>query len=361
MTKPLNPQLYRRLQHLFGRVKRPFPHAGEAFIGKAGVGVDDEPLLHVEHWGETYPVCCPFCNDTRYRLYVCHMYGKRDLHGRRMNFLVICFNEGCLAKYENRQELFERLQEADDFLEEAQVAHGIVVPEEAREVEWPGPCQRLDTLRPTHPARNYLCARGFDPDLLGRKYTVSYCHESHFFLAKNRIIIPIFDGAKLKGWQARYIGELPWKDPDKKRDLPPKYFSCPGAQFRSRCIYNWDRVKQWETGIIVEGPMDVWRFGAMAGGIFGNTMTTVQRRRFAAAFRYRSGVLLLDPEEYDSAPTRKLLEYMQTKLQGRFCAVKLPVGTDPGSLGRDFLREFVREQATEQGVTVTYRKVRATA
>lgn len=41
-----------------------------------------------------------------------------------------------------------------------------------------------------------------------------------------------------------------------------------------------------------------------------------------------------------------------------FCAIKLPEHTDPGSLDRKVLKEYIREHALEQGVKVIYKKVK---
>ena len=353
MEDVLNPTLYRRLNRLFGHVK--VSAKRESMIARA---VSDllpgEKRLIISHAGEYYQVCCPYCNDTRSRLYVNHMFGKTDDCGRRMLFLAICYNEDCLSREDNYKDFLEKMD--DITIRDCKILKGVRVPEEAREVLPPGRCTLLAELPDSHPAVVYVRSRGFDPDELSSKYQVSVCDESRFPIARNRLIIPVFDGGKLKGWQARYVGELDWKGP-KRKFLPPKYFSCPDSDFRSRSIYGFDLMKEWHTGIIVEGPTDKWRMGSMAGCLFGNTMTDFQRRRFVAVFRDRAGVLLLDPEEYESKTTQKLLEFFEEAMPGRFCAVKLPHGTDPGSLSREFLRQYVKEAAAEKGVKVKYKKV----
>jgi hypothetical protein len=353
---PLNPFLYDRLRRHFGPVK--VSNEGQSLVARPVRGHGDEPRLHFVQDGEYYRVNCPYCGDNRQRLFVNHMFGQRDGWGRRMRFLAICFNEGCLGRPENWQDFIERLESAGTPLDRADVRSGLRLPEGARVVQWPGACLPLDQLHDGHPARAYLADRGFDPDEVARRFRVCYCTDSPYFLARHRLIIPVFEGEELKGWQARYVGELPWKDPARKRDLPVKYFSCPNSQFRSRCIYNWDRMKEWYTGVVCEGPTDVWRFGSMAGCIFGNTMTDVQRSRLLRVFRRRSLVLLLDPEEFHSRSTRQLVQWFDNEMPGRFCAVRLPEGTDPGSLEREFLREYVRAEAAAQGVRVRYCKER---
>lgn len=350
MPNPLNPSLYARLVRSMGRVR--ISAEGEAMIARGVRDEAGEPRMSVEHAGEYYRVNCPYCTDTRYRLYVNHMFGQQDDFGRRMLFLAVCYNENCLANGDNASDLIDRID--DMGFRAAVVKQGIIVREEARQVQPPGPTTLLSDLPAAHPARVYMTSRGFDVGYLSRRWEVSYCESSRFSLASNRIIFPIYDRGKLKGWQARHIGELDWKGP-RRKELPPKYFSCPDSDFRSKCIYGFDVMKGWETGVIVEGPTDKLRFGPMSGCIFGNSMTEVQRRRFVAVFRKRTAVLLLDPEEFDSASTRRTVEFFTQQMPGRFCAVKLPDKTDPGSLGREFGRAYVKERAAELGVKVSYR------
>lgn len=353
LANVLNRRLYARLRRVFGAVR--VANSGQSMIARPYRGLENEPKLSFVQEGEYYRICCPFCKETRFRLYISYMFGKRDDFGRRMLFLAHCFNEGCLYRRENLNELVEMVDSLAA-LEHSQVSPGEIVAEDAREVSLPGLCRRLDCVKPSHPAARYVAGRGFDPGLLARVYGVSYCEDSHYYLARRRLVIPVYDGGKLRGWQARHVGELPWKDPAQKSSLPPKYFSCPNSQFRSRCVYNFRRMKCWETGVVVEGPTDVWRFGAMSGCVFGNTVTDMQRRRLLSAFGGRTLVLLLDPEEFDSKSTGRLCEFFDGKMPGRFAAVKLPDDTDPGSLDRRVLREYVRREALEQGVRVSYTK-----
>ena len=353
----LNPSLYRRLAARFGTVR--VANRGEAMVFHAvprppGGG---RPGVRVTHAGEYYRVCCPYCGDTRHRLYVNHCFGRADPFGRPMLFLAICYNENCLSRRENFLDFLEELDAAS--LAEARLRPGRAVTPDGRppEVAPPGPLTPLDRLEADHPACVYLRSRGFDPAELARRYGVAYCAESRYGYARGRLIIPVRHGGRLVGWQARYVGELDWKGPDRRR-LPPKYFSAPGSHFKSRVIFNWDRMKRYRTGVLVEGPTDVFRFGPMAGCVFGNTVSAAQRRLFATVFARpgRSGILLFDPEEYDSPAVRDALAFFRARMPGRFCAVRLPDGTDPGGLDRRFLRDYVRAQAAEQGVLVVYRR-----
>lgn len=349
----LNPGLFARLKRQFGSVK--ISNQGQKMPTPSGtLSAEGTPRLNIIQSGEYYQVSCPYCTDTRHRLYINHMYGKEDIWGRTMTFLAVCYNENCLSSYENRRDFVDTLR-ADGFdLTNALIEEGKTV-NQASVVSWPGDCTRLDRLPADHVARTYLLSRGFDPDLMCKLHGVCFCTDSRYFLVRNRIVIPIFEGDKLKGWQARYVGELAWKGPNKKEGLPPKYFSCPESKFRSMCIYNWDRMKQWTTGVVLEGPTDVWRFGSMSGCIFGNTVTMYQKSKLLGIFKQRSLVLCLDPEEYESRSTQDTISYFHLNMQNRFCAVRLPKGLDPGSMDRDFLKGYVKDEAAAQGVNVVYK------
>lgn len=354
----LNPALFGRLTRHFGTPI--VQNEGQAMIARPTKDLGGRVRLYFVQDGEYYRIRCPYCQDYKPRLYVNHMFGKKDATGRTMNFLALCFNENCLLDPNNLEDFKETLEEIGTSLQDLKVNKGQVLPEEARTVLLPGACTLLSKLKKDHPARLYLQGRGFDPDYLAKRFEIGYCTDSHWFLAKRRIIIPIYERGLLKGWQARYVGELPWKHKDrsKRKELPPKYFSCPNSRFRSMCIYNWDKAIEWETIVIVEGPSDAWRFGPMAGCIFGNSLTLQQKKKLRARKRGRTIVLLLDPEEYESKSTQRTIAEFKKLMGDRFCAVKLPTGTDPGSLNRDVLRAYVKAEAKKQGVIVRYRKLR---
>ena len=99
MMKPLNPYLYKLLKDHFGHVR--VSNTGVAQVGeyhKSAFGA--EKRLELVEPGEYYQVCCPHCNDTRFRLYINHMWGRNDKLGNRNLWLAVCYNENCLANYE---------------------------------------------------------------------------------------------------------------------------------------------------------------------------------------------------------------------------------------------------------------------
>jgi hypothetical protein len=311
--------------------------------------------LDVEHPGEQYQVCCPRCNDTRFRLYVNHRWGMelKDPDGRvhRNLWLVGCFNERCLGGDRDlREDLWEQVTKGSgSWLSKMPIHPGKDVDLEKVVADWPGPVTRVDLLPKTHDAVAYLVSRGFDPKVIGQFYNVHYCAKSVFYLARDRLIIPVYSKGVLKGWQARYIGEL-----KKGCKWPPKYYSMVGMP-RRMIVYNFANARRYQTGIIEEGTTDVWRTGPMGMCTLGATMTAQQQRMITNAFEGRSLVLVYDPEEYDKPSTQKLADSLRSSFHGQFANVRLPAGKDPGSMARPWLRSFIAAEAAKQGVKVSWR------
>jgi hypothetical protein len=335
---------------MFGSVK--ISNAGESMISAYKPDIlNKKPRLVITHPGEYYMVSCPQCSDTRHRLYINHRWGVRDTNGHRNLWLAVCFNEDCFAEIQARTDLFDDVCGPDGGVTHGAIRAGRVVDESARKVTPPGPMIRLDKLPVDHPACAYLANRFYDPQRLGRFYHVSYCPSSMYYLAKHRIIAPIYMDGKLKGWQARHIGEMNWK----KKGNPPKWWSCPQMQ-RGRVLYNIDNAKRYRTGIIVEGPGDVWGLGPMGTATFGDTMTETQRRLFVQAFKGHSAVLLFDPEAMAKKSVEKLIDALRKEFGKKFAPVTLPEGTDPGGLDRKFLRGYIRDEARKQGVRISFKQ-----
>jgi hypothetical protein len=349
IEKPLNPLLYSRLKRVFGHVK--ISNQGVGMVSRYGPNaVTGKTQIQIDYGGETYCVCCPKCHDTRFRLRINYKWGARDrVTGSKNLFLVYCQNENCYRTLTAREQLYQMVSEGASLCN-AHVAAGDTSPE-ARRIVLPGVTVTLDKLPIDHPACTYMAGRFYDPEKLGRVCKVGYCAESHYYLAANRIIIPVYQSGELKGWQARYIGELDWKN---DKDLPPKYWSCPGMQ-RGKVLYNFDNARQYSTCVMVEGPMDVFSFGPMAVASFGFPPTIHQLRLVVPAFDQI--ILLFDKDILDKESTRRQFNEIVAELRGQkpggVAAVQLPDG-DPGNYDREFLREFAAQEAAKQGVTVAW-------
>ncbi len=238
---------------------------------------------------------------------------------------------------------------------DAKIREGKEVKPEDIVIEWPGPVTRVDKLPRHHKAVEYLVSRDFNPKVIGRFYNVHYCQTSFRYLAQDRLIIPIYLNKQLKGWQARYIGEMDWSKPD----APLKYYTCPGTP-RGVLVYNLANAANYETGVIMEGPTDVWSFGPMGVCTLGSSMNDIQVRRFVSHFKQHSAVLLYDPDVREDRKKWPGIERLITKLHGclpgRFAVVWLPKGRDPGSMDRKFMRAYVAQQARREGVKVSWKR-----
>lgn len=358
MNNPLNPKLYNNLERVFGRVR--VCNEGEAMVARYGFNsVEQEITMNIAHAGEYYMVCCPYCNDTRFRLYINHRWGVKDKKtGRRNLWLSVCYNESCLSDPMNLDDLVNRLERTRGMLASVQIRRGVKIdPEKLERVEPPGPITRLHHLPPNHPANRYLAERMYDPEMLSRCYGVGYCPDSIHWLARNRIYVPIVFKGKIRGYQTRYIGELDWKN---EKEIP-KWWTGPGTK-KSLLLYNYDQAIKYRTGVIVEGGGDVWGFGPMSLATLGDSLSEAQLRLLLSGFREYSTVLLWDPEALEPEKESKriklnnAIESLRRGCKGGFAVVSLPEGTDPGSLDRGFMRDYVASEAKAQGVKVSWRK-----
>lgn len=350
----LNIPLFKRLETLFGRVK--VSGAGQQFDADTLV-VGGRRRLNFRSKGEYYKVCCPFCGDSRFRLYVSYMFGQKGADGKPMRFLAHCFNENCLGDHQNFSAFIDKLESPLLIpLSDIKVKPGKRVTEADTIATWPGECVKLNELSQDHEALVYIRSRGYDPEILRRVYDVRFCVQSKFSLAQNRLIIPIYQNNVMRGWQARYVGELAWKT---EKNLPPKYFTMPGLS-KSSVVYNIDRSKLFNACVICEGVVDVWGFGDGAVCTFGHTCSDKQLEIITSAFRRPSRpiVLMFDPEAYTEKHVQNLLHNPRLlSHSGGFAHVKLPEGTDPGSTQRRELRKYVKEQVARQGINLSFRRL----
>ncbi len=361
--KPLNPKLYGCLQrNLPGGVEVFSP--GEAFMARYRKNpLTGELRLEIGHRGEEYFGNCPFCGDTRRRLYVNHRWGAKDDQGNDNLFLCYCYNENCTSSLDGQLALKEMIYRVGRRRLSMQVYPGRRVrAEDKYDPHPPGPITYLDELPCTHPAVEYLAGeRGFDVKMLVKKFGVGYCKESTLpdpvrrRLASNRIYIPIVMNKKLLGWQMRFIGTPPGK-------WPPKYWSCPG-QPAGRMIYNFDRARRYRTVVVEEGPADVWSMGNQGMGLIGKSIGPKKLELLVKHCKDATVVLMLDPKQSEKEKAKGRPHHMEVayeKLQGKFKGgvVKcyLPEEHDPGSLEGDYLQECIQAAAKEQGCKVQFGK-----
>lgn len=359
MNEVLNPTLYKRLLATFKNVK--VSHLGETQIRKITRNLSNEKLEMVFiQTGETYKICCPFCSDTRFRCNINYMYGQRNELGELMFHLAHCFNAGCPLSLHEKQAYLKlkdiiTARNIKD-LSKATIVQGKALDLDKVRTTWPGEVIRVDKLPNNHVARNYLEKdRDFDCDVIGRFYNVHWCYSSDNALCQDRLIIPIYHNKKMVGWQARPAFDTDWSSV-----RFPKYYTAPGTP-KNHILYNLGNAVKYKTGVIVEGVTDVWRVGPNAVCTLGASFSKAQQDLFSANFADYSGILLYDPDIKEKAPKIwqsmfSIVNQLNAKFSGGFCSVTLPVGTDPGSMNRTILQNYIKEEAAKLKVVASWSK-----
>lgn len=346
---PLRPELYNRLcararQYGFGTIRIRHDNCEmRATVEKDAL--TGKPRLIVHDPGEYYTLNCPFCNDTRGRLWINHMWGYLYPQTKNRNlWLAVCYNEGCLSRPGKAKRLYQMIFEdilngRDRHFSDA-VLPGQRPSHRPQVYKAPGPIlYPLQALPHDHHALLYLRSRGYDPLWLSRALGVSYCPQAYpeFSLATDRIIVPITFNGNLVGWQARYIGDCPHG--------VPKYCNQTGMK-KTEIVYNFEHARRYRYVIICEGCTDVWRVGPPAVALFGKTLSPTQRALLTTTWANGTAVVLLDGE----APEEARAVYDALGSIRQRVLISLPQGTDPGDLSHDELWRTITEAASEQGV-----------
>lgn len=341
----LRPQLYHQLQLQFGEVK--ISKAGEEIQWKVRTENDGTNRRYFEDnsndgWGEYYRVCCPHCNDRKFRLSINYMWGYPDEETHSQNlWLMTCHHQNCFSTYLQQKFFYESLfSKAGPIVRHQAPLRGIVKAKKAGEAEWPGTVWPIHRLPEDHAAVTYLQGRRFDAAWLWDRFRVGFLIEPRVDLGhlRGRIIIPLFFHEKLVGWQARLV-------------RPPvgderKYMTMEGMP-RGSLLYNFDSAKQFPFVVVVEGPVDVWRFGPEAVAVMG-TYTSHQAQLIQA--NWKKVVILLDGDALDKS--HDLFELMR-RTRTEVAEVRLPEDMDPGDFETTaWLRKYVAEQLALQNFSL---------
>ena len=236
----LNPGLYNKLREKFGKVKVQNP--GQRMVRRA----TDQFTYEIVAKGETYQVCCPWCGDSKFKLYVNYMFGVEEstvytidssgveiptLFGLDQEnsydvrlYLNICHR--CGPKTDQLKELIEWTS-----LPRHAMPDGEEFPGYEQEAVYlsPGTCVRLDDPR-AEAGFNYLANRGIDPVRASNMYGVSFCLEGNKEMLVSmvgRLIFPVTKDWKHVGWQARLAFDPNVFDKDRNfKNL--RWYTCPG-------------------------------------------------------------------------------------------------------------------------------------
>jgi hypothetical protein len=183
--------------------------------------------------------------------------------------------------------------------------------------------------------KRYLQSRNFDPDLLIDIWQlkgsgpVSNLDNIDY---KNRIIIPFLWDNQVVSFDSRSISfsatdQVRYKACPKDRELIPHKEILYGKQ------------EAWgSTGICVEGPTDVWRFGVNSFATSGIKYTSKQIRQMAKAFK-RIAVAFDDDSQALVQAARLVSEL---KFRG-VDAFKVDIKGDPGSMEQSEANYLVKQ------------------
>lgn len=339
------PELYNRLRSLLpGGVL--VANQGEAWQATHGV-VGGRLRTQVYSGGEYYRVCCPFCGDTRHRLWVNHMYGQPDVSGWPMRFLAHCYNESCLSKAGNSKALYEKVMGFVNAPDRRRQPFALNSPawsdaDELATVEAPGqvvPMVELARSSPDHPAVTYLRQRRYTLAMM-EKYELGYCLQSvRYPAARNRVIIPIRMHGQLVGWQARRVGPANGVD-------SPKYYGMPGMR-KKLMLYNYDTAATKPYVVVVEGATDCHVVGDHSVAMLGKTLSFQQRSLLLSTWGDRPILLLLDPDAREQARGVVAELRQSNAIVVEIC---LADGYDPGDYDPQTVHTIIRAQAQSAGV-----------
>jgi hypothetical protein len=352
---PLNLSLYNKLEQLFGTVR--MANEGIEGLARNSRRPGGGQYLNIVDFGESYRVNCPFCNDTRQRLWINWRYGQPDpaSNGQfRNSHACKCFNEDCISgSFEKRRKLADMIlsfQNVNQRHQQWVTRRGEVRSMGLSQAPPPGRMWRMTQMNPNDPVYRYMTeTRRYTHEMLDH-YNVSYCEQAdpRFSAAQGRVIFPIiYDGVTV-GWQGRWPADgLNWGELN-----IPKYYTMPGMR-KGQILYNYDNAKDKPFVIVCEGVTDVHAVGDHAVAVLGKAISSTQRQRLLTTWRGKPILLLLDPD------ARREMEGMLAEMMhiqvsggGAMFPVVLPDGRDPADYDRVTIQAIIQARAREVGVSL---------
>jgi hypothetical protein len=342
MLEPLNAVLYSFLKQKFGEVK--VANEGcPAYYQRFPDPINSKrTVIRASSWGEYYCVRCPFCNDHSPRLWINHCYASAVEDGRRqLTHLATCYNNQCLEQPGRRQQLEHIIFGMGHHLRPRPCPiRPVTAAFEPKPVVPPGTVVPLSELPETHPAREYIKARGFDPDWLSMKFEIGLvadAAEHRFEIMRNRLYIPVRYRHELVGWQCRAISS---------DAAGPKYLNAPNMR-KSTLLYNFDQAEQQPFVIVVEGVTSVWRLGMSAVCLFGKTMSMFQQNLLARTWGGKPVFLILDHDaKVEMEQAKALLAHHNMQV----VAIELPDTRDPADYTVSDITTMLFDRASQAGV-----------
>jgi len=172
--------------------------------------------------------------------------------------------------------------------------------------------------------RNYLIGRKFDPDQIIKDYKImstGVMAKLDNINYKHRILIPFFWDNKMVSFDSRDVTDK----------AVNKYMACPEERelIGHKDILYGQQSKWKDVGICVEGPTDVWRFGANSFAVSGIKYKHSQLRLMAKLFKRIAVVFDDDPQAIIQAT--KLVADLKFRNVDAF---RVGIIGDPGSMSQ---------------------------
>jgi len=233
----------------------------------------------VDEGGEYYAVDCPFCKDTRHRLWVCHAWGSKiEVNGQLLQVskgVAHCYNEHCLDSHTNWLDFCKSVEGTwkPQLITTGSEFERLTGDKETV-VEMPPYNYYVDDPQGSSAVVEYLVDRGYNMHELRTQW--DFRAGKIDFYDVDCVIMPVVCQGKYKFWQARYPfkGKVPEHFRDGRRK--PKYYIPAGAK-KSRVLYNFDRATQTPIVVLVEGIFDAVRVGMSGVAMFGKKPSTRQQ------------------------------------------------------------------------------------
>lgn len=323
-----------------------------------------KPTLHGE--GEQYSINCPFCGDTRQRLYVHHMFGRiHHVHGfnqpgQQLVTLAYCHNETKRIKLIGYVEGYLKVDataQTMDFLNQRNSAGANL----QHSCPGMGETTPLQDLHRGHPAVEYLIGRGFDPGYLGRTCgaVLMVKHPDPYIgkISDGRIGFGHHIDGKLKLWHARLAYDAG------KKKWPPKWWFPSGT---IKVPWNVDVASHFPVVVLCEGILSAVNAGPAAIAIGGKTIT--QETLGIISTRWKRAFVMLDPDAGINRPMPepgkiRMLDY-QIRLVDQLTAAGMQVTAakwalgdlrDPGDLGLAGSMQVIKNSDALVAATLDYK------
>jgi hypothetical protein len=119
-----------------------------------------------------------------------------------------------------------------------------------------------------------------------------------------------------------------------------------------------DRARGYRTWVIVDTPLDVWRFGPMAVSLPCRRPSEQLLRALDGEFSSGVVILLTTGARLEQPDWKALIDMFQDKLGGKFVVIQLPKPSYPIAYEGKKLRAYVVSMAEQRGLRVAYTRSR---